>query len=97
MQADGSEASKSSSWQSKRRRSVTPDEGWDRRDRKRSRYDDDGTKIPHCILLVFVANLEYVLFYFYCFVLKSFSQMVYICCLLVLIKIISHLSWSCTR
>lgn len=43
LQADGgSEASKSSSWHSKRRRSPTPDEGWDRRDRKRGHYEDDG-------------------------------------------------------
>ena len=46
LQADGSEASKSSSWHSKRRRSVTPsDDSWERRDRKRGRYDDDGTTV----------------------------------------------------
>jgi len=52
MQGDGSEVSKSSSWQSKRRRSATPEEGWDRRDRKRSRYEDDGRKTPCSILPV---------------------------------------------
>jgi len=44
QQRDGSsELVKSSSWHSKRRRSVTPDEGLERRDRKRTRYDDDGS------------------------------------------------------
>jgi len=41
--SSGGEVSKSSSWQSKRRRSVTPDQSWDRQDRKRARYDDDGS------------------------------------------------------
>ena len=50
-QADNSESSKS-----KRRRSATPEEGWDRRDRKRSRYDDDGTKTQHSVYWLFFSE-----------------------------------------